>query len=228
MKGIHKQTAISNPPRARLPITTEILKKIGSVLSKEPNNYCNIMMWVACCMAFFGFLRSSKFTVPSQHCYNHNVHFSLSDITLDRRHSPTTVCIHIKQSKTDPFQQGAHIYLGRTYKHVCPVQAIVSYLTMRDTHPGPVFTLPDGRMLTREIFSSELDKILGKLNLQTHQYNTHSFRIGAATSAKHTGMSDVFIKTLGRWQSYVYQHYIRTFPQQLANLSRLLLFETSG
>ena len=55
MKGIHKQTAISNPPRVRLQITTEILKKIGSVLSMEPNNYFNKMMWAACCMAFFGF-----------------------------------------------------------------------------------------------------------------------------------------------------------------------------
>ena len=228
MKGIHKQTAISNPPRVCLPITTEILKKIGSVLSKEPNNYFNKMMWAACCMAFFGFLCSSEFTVPSQHYYDPNVHLSLSDIILNQRHSPTTVCVHIKQSKTDPFRQGAHIYLGRTYKHICPVQAIVSYLAMRGTHPGPVFTLPDGRMLTRNIFSSEFDKILGKLNLQTHQYNTHSFRIGAATSAKHTGMSDVLIKTLGRWQSDAYQHYIRTSPQQLANLSRLLLSETSG
>ena len=65
MKVIHKQTTISNPPRVRLLITTEILKKIGSVLSKEPNNYFNKMMWAICCMAFFGFLRSSKFTVPS-------------------------------------------------------------------------------------------------------------------------------------------------------------------
>ena len=121
MKGIYKQTAISNPPRVRLMITTEILKKIGSVLSKASNNYFNKIMWAVCCMAFFGFLHSSKFTVPSQHCYDPNVYFSLSDITLDQRHSPTTVCIHIKQSKTDPFQQGAHIYLGITYKHICPV-----------------------------------------------------------------------------------------------------------
>ena len=111
--------------------------------------------------------------------------------------------MHIKQSKTDPFRQGAHIYLGRTYKHICPVQAILSYLAMQDTHPAQcLFSLMAG--------CSELDKILGKLNLQTHQYNTHSFRIGAATSAKHTGMSDVLIKTLGRWQSDTYQRYIRT------------------
>ena len=29
-------------------------------------------------------------------------------------------------------------------------------------------------------------------------------------------MSDVLIKTLGRWQSDAYQRYIRTSPQQLA------------
>ena len=44
MKGIHKQTAIYNPPRVCLPITTEILKKIRSILSKEPNNCFNKMM----------------------------------------------------------------------------------------------------------------------------------------------------------------------------------------
>ena len=88
MKGIRKLTSTSKPPRVRLLITTEILQGINTVLSAEPDSYLNKMMWAACCMAFFGFLHSSEFTVPSQHHYNPEVHLSLSDITLDRRHSP--------------------------------------------------------------------------------------------------------------------------------------------
>ena len=39
----------------------------------------------------------------SQHHYNPEVHLSLSNITLDRRSFSIMVCVHIKQSKTDPF-----------------------------------------------------------------------------------------------------------------------------
>ena len=69
-------------------------------------------------------------------------------------------------------------------------------------------------------------RILEKLSLKVHHYNTHSFRIGAATSAKQAGISDVHIKTLGRWQSDAYQRYIRTPPQQLANLTKILVHKT--
>ena len=55
MKGIRKLTSISKPPRVRLPITTDILQGINTVLSAEPDSYLNKMMWAACCMAFFGF-----------------------------------------------------------------------------------------------------------------------------------------------------------------------------
>jgi len=42
-----------------------------------------------------------------------------------------------------------------------------------------------------------------------HQYNTHSFRIGGATSAAGVGTSQATIQQLGRWHSQAYQHYIR-------------------
>ena len=165
------------------------------------------------------------------------VYFSQSTITVPiswpdhyfstrsgpERHYPNTVCVHIKQSKTDPFKQGAHIYLGRTYQQICTFKAVVSYLAVQRNNPGPVFTFCDGRMLTRDTFGSELDKILRKLDLKIHHYNTHSFRIGAATSTKQAGISYVQIKSFGRWKSDAYLRYIRTPPQQLANLSRLLL-----
>ena len=70
-------------------------------------------MWAACCTAFFGFLCVSEFTVPSPHKYDPSTHLSLSDVSLDNRHTPEVMHLHIKQSKTDPFGQGTDLYLYR-------------------------------------------------------------------------------------------------------------------
>ena len=40
------------------------------------------------------------------------------------------------------------------------------------------------------MFGSALDKILTQLHLNKEHFNTHSFRIGATTSAKQAGMSE--------------------------------------
>ena len=84
---------------------------------------------------------------------------------------------------------------------ICPITAILPFLAVRGNKPGPLFILKDGRMLTRQLFSKSLDNILDKLHLNCDQYNTHSFRIGAATSAKEAGIDDLSIKMLGRWRS---------------------------
>ena len=67
-----------------------------------------------------------------------------------------------------------------------------------------------------------LDSMLSKLHLDTNCFNTHSFCIGAATSAAHAHIPDTYIKMLGRWQSDTYQCYIKTPPQELAMLSKQL------
>ena len=139
---------------------------------------------------------------------------SLADITLDSRFSPQTIQLHIKQSKTDPFRQGVNIYLGRTDQDICSVRAIFAYLATRGSKPGPLFILPDGRWLTRTIFSSAIDKILLEMHMDKGSYNMHSFQIGAATSTIKAGISDVQVKMLERWKSVAYQHYVRTPPEE--------------
>ena len=140
--------------------------------------------------------------------------------------APKLLRVKIKQFKTDPFRKGVTLTLGKTGNFLCPVEAILPYLAIRGPRPGPLFILSDGRMLTRQLFSTFLDNILVALKLKKDHFNTHSFRIGVATSAKEAGMPDVFIKMMGRWHSDSYQRYIRVSPDQMAKFSKLLSSES--
>ena len=195
-----------------------MMQKIKHVLSQQPPSYDNIMLWAACCLAFFGFLRVSEFTVPTQQDYDESTHLSLRDTSVDNRSNPRL----IKQSKTDPFRQGVDIYLGASDTPICPVSALIPYLTKRGAQPGPLFITNDHTYLTRALFSQKVDTILDLLQVNAQQYNTHSFRIGAATTAALALIPDAHIKMLGRWRSEAYQRYIRTSPQELAQLTRRL------
>ena len=222
LKGIRKEKASTLPPRIRRPITREIMLRIKAALLKSPHSYHNIMMWAACCLAFFGFLRSSEFTIPTQSGYDPEVHLSPNGIAVDNRAKPRLLKVTIKQSKTDPFRQGVTLCLGKTDSLLCPVDALLPYLAVRGNQDGPLFIMADGRRLTRQSFSDSLDNILASLCLTSGEYNTHSFRIGAATSASEAGIPDSTIMMLGRWQSNAYQRYIKTTPEKLAQLSQML------
>jgi len=71
------------------------------------------------------------------------------------------------------------------------------YLALRGGHKGPLFMLKDDRGLTRQLFSTALSNLLKELHMDLRSYNTHSFRIGVATSAKTTNIPDTYIKMMG-------------------------------
>ena len=199
------------------------MQQICSVLSRSPSEYQNIMLWAACCTAFFGFLRVGEMTIPSSDTFNSAVHLSLGDIALDSRTTPTIIWVTIKQSKTDPFRKGVRLCLGRTESVVCPIKALLPYLAIRGSAPGALFISERGAPLTRAQFKTLLSATLQKAGLDDSNYNTHSFRIGAATSAKAVGISDVHIQLLGRWRSSAYLGYIKTPTHTLTQLSRQLV-----
>ena len=131
--------------------------------------------------------------------------------------------VSIKQSKMDPFRKSVDIYLGVTGHSLFPISGILPYLTLRGSRRGPLFLLKDGRGLTHQLFSTSLDNLLSELKRDTRNYSTHSFQIGAATSAKTANIPDTFITMMGHWRSHVYQRYIKTPPGKLAKLSKYLL-----
>ncbi len=107
------------------------------------------MIWAACCLGFFTFLRAGEMTAPSDAGYDPTVHLSPGDIGVDDPRSPSVLSITLKQSKTDPSRQGVTLYVGRTRSELFPVAAVFDYLRVRGSSIGPLFTLSDGRFLTK-------------------------------------------------------------------------------
>ena len=85
------------------------------------------MLWAACCLGFFGFLRAGEFTVNS--AFQPSIHMTVADLQADSLLNPTRFKVHIKCSKTDPFRMGCDIYVGRGEGPVCPIHALgISWL----------------------------------------------------------------------------------------------------
>ena len=208
-------------PKPRLPITAETLRIMKQVWLSVPNTD-NTMLWAAACTGFFGFLRAGEFTVPSKQAYDPEVHLNLADLAIDSHDHPSLIRLRIKQSKTDPFREGVEIFLGATKGDVCPVRALVDYLGTRPATPGPLFLLQSGSPLTRVVLVAKVQEALQQAGLNHKDYNGHSFRIGAATSAAQKGLEDSLIQTLGRWKSEAYKSYIKLPRSQLAAVSSTL------
>ena len=199
LKGVKKhQAEKGSGQRERLPITPHLLRQIKQVWEKEGDSRDVKMLWAACCLCFFAFLRAGEMTVPNDKDYDPAVHLSMGDIAVDDARSPTVVQINIKQSKTDPFRRGVNLFVGRTGSDLCPVAALLSYLSVRGTQRGPLFLFEDGRFLTRVRFVEAVRSALLSAGVDHQKYCGHSFRIGAATTAAARGVEDSVIKTLAR------------------------------
>ena len=201
----------------RLPVTIDILRVIQGSLDLSSRDH--VMLWAACCLGFFGFLRAGEFT--SSCPFDPSIHLTVSDVQADTLVNPTCFKICIKCSKTDPFRRGCDIYVGRGSGSICPVAAIGNFLALRGGAPGPLFCYADGRPLSRQQLSSSVQSILHSAGY-TGSYSGHSFRIGAATTAATRGVPDHLIRTLGRWSSDAYQLYIRTPIGSLTQISSQL------
>lgn len=208
--------------RERLPITPRILRSLKGVWDKKAMDPDVSMIWAACCLGFFGFLRAGEMTVPGDKEFDAAVHLSFKDIAVDDPKNPQMVKVRIKQSKTDPFRKGLDIYLGKTGTDLCPVVALLRYLTVRGKRGGPLFQFQDGRFLTRQRLVEKVRVALRETGVDEAKYCSHSFRIGAATTAAAKGIEDAMIKTLGRWRSLAYLEYVRIPREELGHYSRLL------
>ncbi|VDI66539.1 Hypothetical predicted protein [Mytilus galloprovincialis] len=90
-----------------------------------------------------------------------------------------------------------------------------------------LFVSDDGNPLSRQFFIKHVKIILDNLGLESKNYNGHSFRIGAATTAQEVRLEDHLIKTLGRWSSDCYTRYIHTSPKVIQQAQNQLVSSIS-
>ena len=118
----------------------------------------------------------------------------------------------LHSSKTDQFGHQTKLEIS---KHdldiVCPVFNMERYLRVRPKIGGILFCHLNSKPLTRYQVSAMLKKAIRFLGLNKNHYNTHSFRIGAATTASVMGKSDEEIMKFGRWNSVAFKKYIRLY-----------------
>ena len=145
LRGIARRQPSSGRP-SRLPITVDVLHLLFHAWDKKPPRYESTMLWAACTLGFFAFLRSGEFTVTQ----NRGVPLlKPGDVRVNSRSNPTYLTVTLRGSKTDTFGQGCTLYLGRSWSRVCPVVALLAYLAVRPSVPGPLFIHANGTPLTR-------------------------------------------------------------------------------
>lgn len=134
VRGLSRLQLAGDRP-TRLPITLDILETLFRVWSVESPTYERVMLWAACSLGFFAFLRAGEFTLTSNS--SHQMVLAPSDIQVDSTSNPTYLTVTLRRSKTDPFGQGCTLYIGKTDSRTCPVTAILAYLSLRSPAAGP-------------------------------------------------------------------------------------------
>ena len=214
MRGIKRAQGSRFKKTPRIPITPPLLSILGRNLWNSSTKFPDkSMLWAAMLTAFYGFLQVSEYTSPRVGSYDPNTTLCYRDVKIL---SPTTIQIHIKASKTDPFRLGVHIQLHSNNSSLCPIKALRHFLHFHPTKQGPLFIWNDGRYLTRSSLAAVLAKVKPE-NIEN--MSSHSFRIGAATTAAAAGHPRWLIQALGRWSSNCYRDYIRIPTHTLTDVS---------
>ena len=217
MKREHAKRAPGK--RARLPITPDILLALRGVWEARRKQHDPIMLWAACCLCYFGFLRAGEITVPSEAAYDPGVHLNFADVTADSISDPKLLRVKIKASKTDPFRQCVEIFIGRTGNKLCPVSAVLSYLAKRGSDKGMLFRYEDRRLLTRDRFVASVREALSAAGIDCKSYAGHSFRNRRGHSSRKTGPTTGYNPD-SRPMGYLL--YVRMSRQELAGVSKLI------
>jgi len=203
-KMITGASKLASKPDTRLPITPNILQSIINTAGNlNFSAYQQALFKSIFTLAFFAFLRLGELTVPSHNKHHYVV--QLQDVVLSQCHILLTMHSYKHSGSRPPVT----LKINQQPPPICPILSLHTYLQMRGRAPGPLFCFPDLRPVTKQFLTNNLTMILKAAGLNPDFYKGHSFRIGAATHAAASGLSNTQIQQMGRWNSSAFNRYIR-------------------
>lgn len=196
---------------ARLPITPMILQKLVNALDHTTSSpFIRALLRAMFILAFCAFLRVGEITKTggtNQH-YLKFGNIRLGQDTLAQNHVEINIQ-HFKHSKSN--HTTLRVKENTSNTSLCSYRAMVHYLNLRKHTSSlePLFSFIDGTPISRQYFTHQLQTTLAFCNLSLQSYHTHSFRIGAASTAASQGFTEIQIQNMGRWNSNAFRKYIR-------------------
>ena len=223
LRGIRRMQPV-HCRRHRKPITATLLVHLLTHLknTKYIPRQDRRMLQAAFTLAFTGFLRIGELTAPSSKQFDPRYHSTISSIEWHKKHFN----FHLPRTKTDQLQLGQTVFIPKSSNQFCPYASMSSYIRHQRchqvNHAQPLFSFADGKPLSRQSFLKYLRQLLQDTGHNPANYNTHSFRIGAATTAAAIGIPTHSIKRLGRWRSKAYSTYTRSHYRSTKKAAKTL------
>ena len=209
LQGYRKMKAQAD---TRLPITPSILKQLVQSLEHLGlSKFMKILLKAMYLLAFHAFLRVGEMTYTSN-CKN-NLQFDAIQFCFESRNTsrPVAVELNMKQFKHHIGKSCRKFSIPHNPHNnfLCPVHALWEFCKLRGNNEGPLFCFMDGVPVSRQFFTKHLQWSLNWTGYNVKDYKSHSFRIGAATTAAAMGISDEQIQMMGRWNSLAFKKYVR-------------------
>lgn len=205
---------------ARIPVTLELCSLIKPELNLKLHDHR--VLWAMLVTGVRGLLRLGELTHENPTGKEYKLKL-LRDENLST--FTTSTCrgfeLLLRASKTDLFRETVTVPIFFTGDELCAASALEQMLRGRPASvqkgaSTPLFTLANGRILTRPTFVFFLRKLICRVNrkhelhIDVNKVSGHSLRRGGATSMAHAGIPDRIIQLMGRWKSSAYKLYIQT------------------
>jgi hypothetical protein len=201
VKGLQRS---SKKPQAKLPVLASTLRKFVQFMDLSDVN--DLSVWACFACAFYGLFRMGELLggagAPP---------LTVADVSFQNNHRMGRYAVLcLQRSKTDQEGKGASIPLPCVDDVTCPVCSLQKLLEVEHSsgkRSDPIFSA-NGRPLSTDTLKRRLHQLATRTGLNATSYSGHSFRRGGATAAAINGMTEMEIKTLGRWSSNAYLRYV--------------------